>query len=223
MTPESKVLAIYGASGLGREVLELSQVINAANYRWSQIVFIDDGDVPSQVNSHDVYGYDEALERFGNSLEVVMGIGEPSTREMLFKKLENDHIPLSTLVHPEVHVPDTTSVGTGSVIQYGCFISCNVTISNHVYLQPHCNVGHDVYLGKGCVVSGFVNLAGAVRVGECTYIGMSSAIKELVTVGKNTIIGMGSMVHKDVPDGVIAMGNPARVIAKNEEKRVFKH
>lgn len=35
-----------------------------------------------------------------------------------------------------------------------------------------------------------------------------------VTIGSNTIIGAGSVVNKDIPDGVIAAGNPCKVIRK---------
>jgi acetyltransferase-like isoleucine patch superfamily enzyme len=37
-----------------------------------------------------------------------------------------------------------------------------------------------------------------------------------VTIGKHTLIGAGSVVTKDIPDGVIAYGNPCKVIRKNE-------
>ena len=39
----------------------------------------------------------------------------------------------------------------------------------------------------------------------------------------HTIIGMGSLVYKDVPNEVVALGNPARPIKKNVDRRVFGH
>jgi len=43
-----------------------------------------------------------------------------------------------------------------------------------------------------------------------------------VTIGSNVVIGSGSVVTKDVPDGVIAVGNPCKVIRKiTEEDRIF--
>jgi len=42
-----------------------------------------------------------------------------------------------------------------------------------------------------------------------------------VKIGDSSIIGMGSVVYKDIPDEVIALGNPARVARKNEDKKVF--
>ena len=73
------------------------------------------------------------------------------------------------------------------------------------------------------MISGFSNVAGAVIIGRFTYLGLSAVIKEGVKIGNNTIIGMGSVVYKDVPDEVVALGNPARPIKKNVDRRVFGH
>ena len=47
-------------------------------------------------------------------------------------------------------------------------------------------------------------------------------IKERLTIGHSTIVGMGSVVYTDVPDGVVCVGNPARVSRRNTDKKVFK-
>ena len=65
-------------------------------------------------------------EKFGADLEISLGIGEPLSRNKVFDKLIGDGIQLATLIHPDVHIPDTTIVRNGVTIQYGCFISCNV-------------------------------------------------------------------------------------------------
>jgi len=216
-------LAIYGVGGVGREVLELAGIINRISASWRDFVFIDDGDVPSVVRGIPVYKYEEAKALYGDSLEIAIGVGEPTTREKLFAKIASDGFYSPTLIHPNVYIPASTTVGNGIVIQSDCFVSCDVTIKDHVYLQPRCNVGHDCVLEEGCIISAFGNLAGAVHIGRCTYIGMGVAIKELVSIGDYTIIGMSSSVYKDIPDNVIAVGNPARPMKNNDERKVFKH
>ena len=141
----------------------------------------------------------------------------------LFSKIKEDGINTPTLVHPNVNIPETTKIGKGVVIQAGCYISVNVTISDYVLLQSQCAIGHDCILNEGCIISTFDSIAGAVHIGTCTYIGMNVAVKELTNVGDYSIIGMGSAVFSNVPDEVIAIGNPARVMRKNEGKRVFRH
>ncbi|MBQ9679764.1 MAG: sugar O-acetyltransferase [Ruminococcus sp.] len=57
-----------------------------------------------------------------------------------------------------------------------------------------------------------------VRIGENTWIGAGAIIVPGVTIGKNVVIGAGSIVTKDVPDNVLAVGNPCRVIRHIESK-----
>jgi acetyltransferase-like isoleucine patch superfamily enzyme len=136
--------------------------------------------------------------------------------------LERDGIEAVTLIHPDVHIPDTTTVGKGVTIQMGAFVSCNVTIEDYVIIQPHANIGHDDVLKKGSTINGCCNLGGQVTVGEFSFIGLSTCVKQGVSIGKNSIVALGSVVSRDIPDEVVAVGNPARPMKKNEENRVFK-
>ena len=217
-----KVFAIYGASGLGREVLELARIIDKReNGRWGGFAFIDDGDVPDTVSGVKTYKYDEAKDLFGAALEVIVAIGEPAIRRKLYDKLKADGIGSPTLIHPDIYIPESTTVGKGVVILMGCYVSCDITIEDHVFLQPHVNIGHDDHLMEGCMIAGSGNIAGLVTIGKYAYIGMSAAVKECVTIGDDSVVGMGSIVYKDVPEGVMALGNPARPIGSTGDKRVF--
>lgn len=218
-----RALGIYGAGGLGREVFELAKIINGRGKIWDSFIFVVDEVTVDEVNGLKVLKYEEAKTKYGAALDVAVGIGEPAVRKKKFEQLKKDGINTPTLIHPDVHIPETTVVGKGVVIQYGCFISCNVTIEDYVYIQPQCNIGHDDTLSEGCMISGFGNIAGNVKVGRFTYIGLSAAIKENVLIGDNSIIGMGSIVHKDIPNEVIALGNPARPTVRNADGKVFRH
>jgi acetyltransferase-like isoleucine patch superfamily enzyme len=66
-----------------------------------------------------------------------------------------------------------------------------------------------------------VNLGGGVHVESACYIGMGALIKEKLRIGHTSIVGMGSVVHSEVPNEVIAIGNPARVVRRNEDRKVF--
>ena len=51
-----------------------------------------------------------------------------------------------------------------------------------------------------------------VHIGENSWIGAGAVILPGVTIGKNTVIGAGSVVTKDIPDNVVAVGNPCKVL-----------
>lgn len=58
-----------------------------------------------------------------------------------------------------------------------------------------------------------------VRIGANVWIGSGAVILPGVTIGENSVIGAGSVVTKDIPSGVVAVGNPCRVIKTVEETR----
>ena len=53
-------------------------------------------------------------------------------------------------------------------------------------------------------------------VGNETFMGINSIIKNKVVVGDKVMLGMGAIVTKDLPSNVVAFGSPAKVIRKNE-------
>lgn len=62
-----------------------------------------------------------------------------------------------------------------------------------------------------------------VTIGDNVWIGGSTVIIGGVTIGNNTVIGAGSVVNKDIPEGVLAAGNPCKVIRKLTEKDKEKY
>lgn len=61
-----------------------------------------------------------------------------------------------------------------------------------------------------------------VHIGENVWIGAGAVIVPGVTIGKNSVIGAGSVVTKDIPENVLAVGNPCRVLREiGEHDREF--
>ena len=83
-------------------------------------------------------------------------------------------------------------------------------------------IGHDAIIGKGSVIGSFVDIAGSCVVGENVFLAINVVMKQGISIGDNTIVGLASVVHRDLPSSVIALGNPARPMKKNEGKSVFK-
>ncbi|MGJ8485835.1 DapH/DapD/GlmU-related protein [Pseudoalteromonas sp. SYSU M81236] len=57
----------------------------------------------------------------------------------------------------------------------------------------------------------------AITIGDNVFIGWGSIILPGVTIGSNSIIGAGSVVTKDIPDGVVAAGNPAKIVKSTDD------
>lgn len=217
------VLAIYGAGGLGREVLMLARQINQKGHRWDDYLFIDDFNPDRKIKDISVVTLEDALSQSNeDSIEFVVAVGEPSLREKIFLKLKERNLQIATLCHPSVYIDESVEIGEGTIVCQNVFVSCDLKIEKNVYVQPNVSIGHDCRVYDHCMLSVGVILAGHCCIQERVYIGMNVPIKENITIGKDVIVGMGSVVQKDLPDNVIALGNPARPMKQNNEKKVFK-
>lgn len=107
-----------------------------------------------------------------------------------------------------------------STDQYSLIKLCdNCTISSATHLLTHdYSIWH---AAVGCNLSkksdAEFKIKGSIEIGENAFVGMRCIILPNVRIGKNSIVGAGSVVTKDVPEGVIVAGNPARPISSIEE------
>lgn len=217
------ILALYGFGGLGHELYEMAWQINQKYAQWEQIVAINDFTQEEMTDNVPVYTYERLKSSYScEQVEISICVGEPQNRKKLYEKVTKDGYKLAALIHPDVHVPATSKIGQGVIITSGVYISTNVSLEDNVLVNVHCVIGHDVLVQSNTVLSPNAALGGKCKVGANSYIGMSVPVKEGITIGSDTVIGMGSVVLRDIPEGVVAMGNPARAMAKNDHV-VFKN
>ena len=135
-------------------------------------------------------------------------------------------------------------LGEGSWLEppFHCDYGSHIYIGKHFYANCDCifldvcdiTIGDDVFLAPGvCIFTAThpidagvrnseLEYAKPVRIGSSVWIGGSTVINPGVTIGDNVVIGSGSVVTKDIPSGVIAAGNPCRVLRPiTEEDRRY--
>jgi galactoside O-acetyltransferase len=96
------------------------------------------------------------------------------------------------------------------------YIGDNVLIAPNVTISP---TGHPVHPD---LRRGGSQFSIPIRIGDDVWIGSNVVILPGVTIGKNSVIGAGSVVSKDVPENVVAVGNPCRVLREiNERDREY--
>jgi sugar O-acyltransferase (sialic acid O-acetyltransferase NeuD family) len=213
-------LLIYGSGGLGKEVSDLACRINNIKQQWSEIAFIDDFREESELNGIRVYKFDEALNL--KDVECIIAVGEPNSREKLYNLIRDNNLKIGTLIDPSAIISKNAVIEEGSIINPFVLVAYGSHIGSNTLIQSHVNIGHDIVIGKHSVISAGVYPGGGDVIGDRVYIGMGVIIKEKLTIGNDSIIGMGSCVFTDIPSNVIVLGNPARVIRKNEEGKIFK-
>jgi len=219
-----RTLFIYCSGGFGKEVMDVARRINKDANLWSEIIFIDDFYSSESRYGARVFNFERTCNwLLTNAGEVLIANGEPEHRSKLREKIENHGIQLASyLIDKSSVISESTLIDTGVVISPFCSISSNVVLEKNCSVNTMSIVGHDVSVGENAVISSMVNIGGNARIGKNSYIGMGALIKENVHIGENVIIGMGSVVYTDIPNDLIALGNPARPIRPNDDRKVFR-
>jgi sugar O-acyltransferase (sialic acid O-acetyltransferase NeuD family) len=112
-------------------------------------------------------------------------------------------------------VSSTTLLGNGITINTMSCIAGFSEIKNFVFINRNCSVGHHTIIDEYTTINPGVNVAGNVTIGKNCQIGMGANIIDDIKIGDNVIIGAGSVVTKNIPDNVIAYGNPCKIIREN--------
>ena len=119
-----------------------------------------------------------------------------------------------------------TTIGKNTMISLGAKIDVRrgkITIGDNCLITHGCYVlSHD---GAAHVIKQDDDGKGFVNIGNHVFIGVNSVVMRNVNIGNHVIIGAGSVVNKDIPDGVVAAGNPIKIIKELDQPyiRLTKH
>ncbi len=212
-------LVIWGAGGVGRQVTQIVEDLNAVKVTWNLLGYLDDdaAKVDENIAGVRVLGDYHWLYSRSN-VYVALAIGSPSSLFKAYQKLQHiRHSCLATLIHPSVWQGRRGEIGEGSLIYAGTILDPDIKIGIGCLLNKGCTIGHDTVLGDFVSLAPGVNLGGSVQVGRGCYFGISSATIQGISIGEWSVIGAGAVVLKDLPANVTAVGVPAQVIKTRQE------
>lgn len=137
----------------------------------------------------------------------VIAIGNNETRRALSKRFQLSWL---TVIHPRAIVDRTAVIGSGTVIFAGAVVQAGAWIGDHAILNTSASVDHDCRIHSFAHLGPRSCLAGDVQVGEGALMGTGSVARPGVRIGAWSTVGAGAAVVKDLADGVLAVGVPAR-------------
>lgn len=213
-------LAILGAGGHGREVLEILEYAAQAGAKHRVLGFLDDDPElqGAEISGLPVLG-PLAWVKDHPQVAVVLAVGTPRVTALVAEKLRKLGAKPASAVSPSALLSKRIRIGAGAVIFPDVIVNTDAVIGDFVTLNVAASVSHDSVVGDFSNINPGARLAGNVRVGRGCYIGMGANVIQGITIGDSAVIGAGAAVIDDIPAGVTAVGVPARPVRRKSEVR----
>lgn len=192
---------LFGASGHAKVVMD---IIAAQN----DIVgcLYDDSPHYDEINGKRVFNAADMIVEG----PLIVSIGSCRIHKFIAERYS--HLEFATAIHPKAIISDTATIGMGTVVMPGAIINADVKIGRHCIINTKASIDHECKIGDYVHIAPGATLSGNIEVGDCSWIGVGACVKQGIKIGQNCMIGAGSVVIKDIPDNVVAYGNPCIVM-----------
>ena len=202
-------IVIVGAGGQGAIAAEALLVARDSGLSVEPIGFVADDGGPD-VLGLPILGPVRALAEIAHDA-ILVAVGDNGARRALFEELDVRGEAFAIARHPWSSISAFSSFGAGSMISAGAVVAPRATIGRGVILNTNSSVDHDTAVGDFAHVSAGATVGGRCVIGDETMIGLGASVLSGCRVGARSVIGAGAVVVRDIPDDVVAYGNPARV------------
>ncbi|WP_318506967.1 acetyltransferase [Bacillus sp. T3] len=199
-------LLILGASGHGKVVADIALKMN----KWQRIAFLDDKKKIKSSMGLEVIGTIDDVFTHIDEYEIFVGIGNNATRQRIYGKLETVGASIPVLIHPNAVVGEQVEIGIGTAVMAGVVINCCTKIGNGCIINTGSTIDHDNYIEDFVHISPGAHLAGTVKVGQGSWLGIGSVVSNNVNIANGCKVGAGSVVVKDINETGTYLGVPAR-------------
>lgn len=189
-------------------------------------------DINSKMHSQKIYSYDDQTlaEQQLQCLEVLYDFNQTRPKQQAKRKELMQQIFAEVGDNCYIEPPLHANWGIHTHLGNNVYANFNLTLVDDTH----------IYIGDGVMLGPNVTLATAghpidpdirkqatqfnipIVIGSNVWIGANTVVLPGVTIGKNTVIGAGSIVTKDIPANVVALGNPCRVHREiNDHDKIY--
>lgn len=179
----------------------------------------DDNLLGKEIDSIPVIGSIFQIDEFINKnkeIAIFVPIGNNKVRVKLLEDFNQLGYNTPSFIHADAKIHNSVIIGKAVYILPASNIMPMTELRDFVMVSMGVNIAHHVIVEKGCFFSQGSNIGASMLLRENAYLGISTTIMTGVkVVGANSLIGAGSVVIRNVEDGVTVVGVPARVIKSN--------
>jgi len=206
-------IVVIGCSGHARVVVDI------LHQNHCEVVGLLDTykSMANEVLGQQVLGSDDDLPALVTANicdSVIVAIGDNWIRDRMVRRIRElvPGIRFVSAIHPSAQIARDVSIRQGTVIMAGVVVNTGCDIREFSILNTRSVLDHDSIMEQFSSLAPGAITGGGVRIGAFSAIAIGAVISHSIRIGEKTVIGAGATVVKNIPDGVVAYGTPARII-----------
>jgi sugar O-acyltransferase (sialic acid O-acetyltransferase NeuD family) len=210
MEETKKRILLFGG---GNQVHYTIDIIEKEN-KYEVVGIIDSvHEIGTERYGYKVLGRQENLSSIVEEHNIDAGlitIGDNWSRSIVYNAIINQmpSFEFINAIHPSVIIGKNVELGFGIVMMAGVIVNPLSKIGNFTFFATGCQIEHDCIIQDYASVSAGSIMGGYVNIGKYSAITLGVTILDRLKIGENSVIGSGSLVLKDIPNNVLAHGNP---------------
>ena len=151
------------------------------------------------------------FEDIPHEASLIVAIGDNSKRESMFRQIRSlkRHYELFTHISSKAVISRSARILDGAIIMPGSFVGPKATVGTGALINTNSVLEHETLLSDFASLAPASLVLGKSIVGHGSHVGPASIVDSKVIIGEHTILGGNSFLRNDLPDLVLAFGNPA--------------
>ena len=207
------------ALGVGHNTPVFIDLAEACGYRIVGLYHYNDSRTGEYDHGFEILGsFDDLLSAptlFEKNFLLTMG--DNKIRAELSEKILEKGGNIPSLVHPTAVFSRFARIAeTGVYISPFVYVQADSSINKNTIVLSHVNISHNTTIGKNCFLAGNATVGAYTIVEDGVFIGQGalSISGKVSKIGRNAYIAARALITKDVPENVVVVGAPARVMEK---------
>ena len=208
------------ALGVGHSTPLFIEIAEAAGWKVAGLYHYNDERTGDFDHGFEILGsFEDLYKRDLRGMNFLLTMGDMRIRKQVSDNLTAVGGGIPSIIHPSARVSrfariaeQGVIIGDGVELQSDVLVGDNVIIRSDVTVCHNTTINPNVFVGPKALVGAYITLE------EYVYIGQGSILVsgKAESIGENSLIGAGALVTKPIPENVIAVGSPAKVIKSRQ-------
>tara|TARA_Y200000002_G_scaffold383102_1_gene403222 strand:+ start:3129 stop:3767 length:639 start_codon:yes stop_codon:yes gene_type:complete len=207
-------LFIFGT----KETADLADFYFKTDSQFDVVGFTEDQPTENFFNKKPIIDYEDLKKKYNSEDHLIFApIIKNSSRYEVFNRVKKDGYSMPSYISSKANLWNKEIVGENCFIQELNNIQYGTTLGNNCILWAGNHIGHHGKIGHNVFFTSHVVLSGQCEVGDFSYFGVNSTIRDGLQIAEGTMIGMGCNQTKNTEEWSFYLGSPGKRIGNSKK------